>query len=219
MPVEILLLLCLGGLTLIAYMIAINAHGPIRLSFSYLIATLMLAATVFAVVQHVNTRISSLQQAQVAKLTAEKEQAQQEVVAKTETLQVNQQKLEAASRISAYIAEGLSLAGTISGVDLRDMNLDFDALLARANDASVKTARYKQRMAEIDTLLPAFPECAAQVKQAADQLAAAGSYFRLYYHAEDSDQEAERGRQMQANLRSAATLFRDATAKLAAASR
>lgn len=214
MPLEILLLLCLGGLTMIAYMIAINAHGPVRLSFSYLIATIMLAATVYAVVQHVNTKISTLQQAQVAKLTAEKNQAQQEVVAKAETLQVNQQKLQAAARVSAYIAEGMALAGTISGADLRDMNLDFDALLARANDASVKAARFKQRIVAIDTDLVVFPECAVQVRQAADQLAAAGSFFRLYYHAEDSDQEAERGRQMQANVRSAATLFRDASAKL-----
>ena len=55
MGVEVYLLCSFVGLTLLAYMVAINSHGPTRLSVSYLIATLMLAGTVWAIVQHVNT--------------------------------------------------------------------------------------------------------------------------------------------------------------------
>ena len=54
MSVEILLLGVLIGITLLGYMIAINSHGPTRLSTSLLIATVILVGTVWAIIQHAN---------------------------------------------------------------------------------------------------------------------------------------------------------------------
>ena len=47
MSIEILLLGIACSMTLLAYMIAINAHGTTRLSLSYFLATLMLAGNVW----------------------------------------------------------------------------------------------------------------------------------------------------------------------------
>ena len=66
--VDVLLLAALGGITLLAYMIAINAHGPIRLSLSYLLATCHLAGTVYVTVQYVNSTADRRTAEQIQKL-------------------------------------------------------------------------------------------------------------------------------------------------------
>jgi hypothetical protein len=55
MGTEVLLLIVLGALTLIAYIIALNSHGPVHLAISYLLATSILIATVWVTVQYVNS--------------------------------------------------------------------------------------------------------------------------------------------------------------------
>ena len=91
MSIEILLLGILVGITLLGYMIAINSHGPTRLSVSYLIATLILAGTVWAIVQHVNYGDSKKQQEMYRRLELEKKKAEE--LAQQESEPQRQQEL------------------------------------------------------------------------------------------------------------------------------
>jgi hypothetical protein len=79
MSVEILLLVILAAMTLLAYMVAINSHGTTRLAFSYLIATVILAGTVWATVQYVNSDINGKRMEEFKRLESEKQKAEDQM--------------------------------------------------------------------------------------------------------------------------------------------
>ena len=133
MSVEILLLGILVGMTLLGYMIAINSHGPTRLSVSYLIATLILAGTVWAIVQQVNYGDSQKQQKRLKQLELEKQQMQDFARSQKQSLLENKIKMDAAAKINEIISQGTGYASDMMNVDLKDFSVELDALMGRAN--------------------------------------------------------------------------------------
>ncbi len=88
MSVEILLLAVMGGITLLAYMVAINSHGPTRLSISYLIATVILAGTVWVTVQYVNNDQNIRNSEEVKRLEQEKQKAEEQICSRESAVPV-----------------------------------------------------------------------------------------------------------------------------------
>ena len=86
MSIEILLLGIACSMTLLAYMIAINAHGTTRLSLSYFLATLMLAGNVWGVIHYVNVGQNNHKMQEMKRLEAENRLAEEKILEQQKSL-------------------------------------------------------------------------------------------------------------------------------------
>ncbi len=214
MSVEVLLLIVIAGLTLLAYLIAINAHGPARLGLSYVVATLMLAGTVWVVVVHVNAGVG-LQHNREMKL-AEQKLREQEAKLREQTEQGQEQKTKAAlaEKLRAVVTRGTALSTRMTAVDLRDRSVDFDALVARASAAAGEADEIKQEFEAIPLSQQYFTTVFETLKEAVQLLKDASYYYRSFYSSEDSDQEDLRSRIMRQKARSASEQFQKASGQI-----
>jgi len=210
MTIEVLLLINIAGLTLLGYMIAINAHGPTRLGLSYLVATLMLAGTVWVVVQHVNADVG-IQHRQEMQLAEQKLQAQ-EAQLREQAQGSQEQKAQAAlaEKLRGVLTKGTSISSRLVSLDLHDRSVDYDILVARAS-AVVKEA--DELKAEFEAIPPSsqfFTDAFGTLKEAVQLIKEAAYYYRSFYSSEDSDQEDLRSRIMRQKAKSASELFQKA---------
>ena len=203
MSVEILLLGILVGMTLLGYMIAINSHGPTRLSVSYLIATLILAGTVWAIVQQVNYGDSQKQQKRLKQLELEKQQMQDFARSQKQSLLENKTKMDAAAKINEIISQGTGYASDMMNVDLKDFSVELDALIGRANQMKNNIAALVTGFENLKEERALFPESVPSINEALGNLTEAAKYYRRYFRAEDSIQEELRERLMRQKSREA----------------
>lgn len=210
MSVEVLLLGVLVGLTILAYMIAINAHGPTRLSFSYLLATVLLAGTVWAVIQHVNSGLDRRERSELRRLEFERQQAEQRARSREEELRENRERLSYATKLNSVINRGMGLATTMMNVDLRDFSLNLDRLLARARTTDAQTEELADEFRKFSRNQNHFQESTSHLQDGLGHLKEAGNYYVLYFKSEDSEQEILRERLMRQKARAAYQDFKRA---------
>jgi hypothetical protein len=215
MNIEILLLIILGALTLIAYGIALNSHGPKRLAASYLLATVILIATVWVTVQYVNSGDNRRKMEEFRKLESEKQKAEQQMksqeVAMQQALRENKERLGMAGKLNVLIARGTTLSAAMMNLNLSDLNQELDVLLGRAADTKKKIEELDadfDKMKMNDTL---FTQTGALIKEAIKQLTEAAQYYSLYYRAEDGAQEELRERIMRQKATEAHNLLQKAS--------
>ena len=208
MSIEILLLGLLVGITLLGYMIAINSHGPTRLSVSYLIATLILAGTVWAIVQYVNYGADKIQQERYKQLQLEKQKAEELARSQEQSLLKNREKMEAASKINDVISKGTGYASDMMNVDLKDFSVELDALVSRANQMKNNIAALVTEFENLKEERALFPESVPSINEALSNLTEAAKYYIRYFRAEDSIQEELRERLMRQKSREAYDLFK-----------
>ncbi len=218
MSVEILLLAVLVGMTILAYMIAINAHGAVRLIFSFLFATIMLAGSVWAIVQHYNARVESMNVEQLRKLELEKRLVQEQLQTREQVLQESKDLINSASRMTALIAMGSGYASTLISTNLQDPNSDLDGLMARAADLKRKVDNLRSEINKEKEVADNFPEATALVKEAAQFLAESCYYHRIYYYSEDTAEEQSREQALRQRARIAQDKFQKASSMLLKAS-
>jgi len=210
MSLDILLLAVLCGLTLLGYMIAINAHGPIRLGLSYFLATILLAGTVWVIVQHVNQGYDSQEMEKFKKLEMEKKEVEERVLSQEEALKTNKERMGFVAKLNPIITAGTAYSNMLVSIDLVDKTVELETLLAKANDAQNKVALLKKGFDTLSTKDSFFVEPLALCKDGIQMLAEAAQYFRQYYNAEDADQEALRERIMRQKARNANEKFQKA---------
>jgi hypothetical protein len=215
MSSDILLLAVLGGLTLIGYMIAINAHGPIRLGLSYFLATILLAGTVLVIVQHVNQGYDSQEMEKFKKLEMEKKQVEERVVFQEEALKTNKERMNFAAKLTTVIASGTVLSSMLISIDLQDRTADLETLVAKANGTQSKISALKKDFESLSSADNFFVEPIALIKDGIQLLGEAAQYFRQYYYSEDADQENLRERIMRQKARNASEKFQKAGALIA----
>ena len=214
MSIEILLLGILVGITLLAYMIAINSHGPTKLSVSYLIATLILAGTVWAVVQYVNYGADKIQQERYKQLQREKLQAEDFARTQGKSLLENRKKMDAASKINEIISQGTGYASNMMNVDLKDFSVELDILVGRANQIKNNVAALITEFENLKEERVLFPESVSSINEAMSNLTEAAKYYRNYFRAEDSIQEELRERLMRQKAREAYDLLKKVSSQI-----
>jgi hypothetical protein len=217
MTVEVLLLAIACGMTILAYMIAINAHGPTRLSLSYLMATVMLAGTVWGIVQYVNSDLDARKLVELKRLESEKNMAEARIQSQEVTLQVNKERLGFASKLNAMITSGTGLASTMINVDLQDKGAELELLMGKASEIKKKTDELKNAFEKATTSDVFFNESLAQLKTAIQSLSEAAYYYRSFYYSEDSEQEQLRERVLRQKARAAYDAFQKASEMIAVA--
>lgn len=216
MSVEVLLLALACGMTILAYMVAINAHGPTRLSLSYLMATIMLAGTVWGIVQYVNTDLDSRKMEQFKRLEAEKKQAEARIQSQEEALRANRERMSMVTRLNTIISTGTGLASAMINIDLQDRGSDLEMLMGRASGVKKKADDLNTEFGKLSLTDPFFSESGALLKTALKSLAEAAYYYRSFYYSEDTEQEELRERVLRRKARAAYNTFEKAGALIAA---
>lgn len=196
MSVEVLLLAVLVGLTILAYMIAINAKGAVRLIFSFLFATVMLAGSVWAIVQHYTIKDEMTKAEKLRQLELQKRLAEEE-------LQTRDELMSHVSQLSEIISAGNEYATALAGTDLQDPNLDLDGLMARAAAYKRKVDLLRSKLKEAQEARSSFPEAAAFIKEGIQFLAESCYFHRIYYYSETTQQEQARERVLRQKARDA----------------
>ncbi len=215
MSIEVLLLALACGMTILAYMIAINAHGPTRLSLSYLMATVMLAGTVWGIVQYVNTDLDAQKMEELKRLESEKKLAEARVQSQEEALKVNKERMGQAAKLNTLITSGTGFASAMINVDLQDRGTDLEVLMGKASEMKKKTDELKNNFEKSLPVDIFFNEAVALLKDAMQALSEAAYYYRSFYYSEDSEQEHLRERVLRQKARAAYDNFQKASALIA----
>jgi hypothetical protein len=213
MTVEILFLITLCSVTVLGYMIAINAHGAVRLSISYLLATLLLAVSVYSIVERVNAsadreKLNALKQ--VEKLEIEKQKTEELLRSKDETLQETKERTAFAAGLNGIITSASAVANRVKNIELRGGSDDLDPLLAQANAMRNKAVELKANFDKLNFRPNFYPDAVPLVREALEQTVEACRYYATYYHAEDAVQERERERLMRVKAQAASDNFEKA---------
>lgn len=215
MNTEILLLALACGMTLLAYMVAINAHGPTRLSLSYLLATVMLAGTVWCIVQYVNIGVDSKKIEVLNKLEQEKRLAEEKALSNEEQLRANKDRMAKIAHLNKVISIGSGYATSLISVNLQDASLELDGLLARTSEMKKKIDDLNTEFLSVPVQDVFFTESMTMLNDAMKLLTEAATYYRLYYQAVDSTQELNREKVLRQKARDAYELFQKAGTKVA----
>jgi uncharacterized protein YeeX (DUF496 family) len=213
---EVYLLCVFGGITLLAYLIAINAQGPLRLSVSYLFATLMLAATVWATVQYVNTDRNRIKTEEFQRLEFEKQKTEEIVRSQEQELLENKTRMGHMAKFNDIITDGTSLSATMISVDMRDYSVELDEMMARASEIKRRCDELKARFKKIENEHLFFGQTKTEITEALDQITGAAAYYTTYFRSEDGSQEEMRERMMRQKARKANDLFKKAASSLTA---
>jgi hypothetical protein len=218
MSVEVYLLCAFVGITLLGYMVAINSHGPTRLSVSYLIATLMLAGTVWAIVQHVNSGLDKAEMAKFRQLELEKQRAEERVRSQEQALLENKKRMSFSAKFNDIINEGTGLSTTMMNIDLRDLSADLEVLMGRAATTRRACNALRDTFQKLANEESYFSQARNDMREAIEQLIGASRYYVTYFRSEDTAQEEMRERMMRSKARKAYELFKRAASQLASQS-
>jgi hypothetical protein len=214
MSVEILLLVILAAMTLLAYMVAINSHGTTRLAFSYLIATVILAGTVWATVQYVNTDINGKRMEEFKRLESEKQKAEDQMKTQEQqystAMRLSKEHMAVAARLHDVLTNATGLATMMINADLHDMSSDLDVMLSRSVDTKRRCDQALEDFNKTKIADTLFSEGISLIKEGLKTLAEASQYYYLYFKAEDSAQEELRERIMHQKARIASETLQKA---------
>jgi hypothetical protein len=218
MSVEILLLVILGAITLLSYMVAINSHGSTRLAFSYLIATVILAVSVWATVQYVNTDINAKKMEEFKKLESEKQKAEDQMKSQeqqySQAMRLSKEHLAIAAHLRDVLTNANGLATSMVNTNLHDMSMDLDGLVGRSVDTK---RRCDDALADFEKTRitdSLFGGSVALIRDGLKTLAEASQYYYLYFKAEDSAQEELRERIMRQKARLASETLQKAGSQI-----
>ncbi|MCU0609999.1 MAG: hypothetical protein MUF22_09575 [Chitinispirillaceae bacterium] len=217
MTTEFLILALLCSVTLLAYMIAINARSPMKLVVSYFLATLMLGGTVWVIVQHVNLGLDTVKSRELSKLENDKMIAEERARSQEAALNANKEKMAFVARLSGVITCGTTEATTLITVDLQDKEADLETLVARTVIMKKKADSLKKEFDRIQAADPVFSEPMTLIGDGIRLLIEGTQYYQQYYYSEDSGQETLRARIIRQKARNATDKFQKASALLTTA--
>lgn len=198
---EIISILVLTSVTLLAFMIAINAKGISRISISFLMATVILVMDVFVIVAHINTPTEEDLAKNREKVLSDKmilakqlEEQKQMIAAKNERIKIEQEKSrnQEVIKISAQLNSLKGIASNLKSVQLHDYTLDYSQLTARAHAMSNKVKRAKADFASLSSELEHFESVVSEINEGITKLEKSVKYYKLYYKANDERQERVR---------------------------
>jgi hypothetical protein len=181
------------------------------LSLSYLLATVLLAATVWTIVQHVNLGMDK----EFRTLQMEKTRAEERALSQEEALKTNKERMSFAARLNTAITSGTALATSLINVDLQDRSAELETLIGRAVDTKKKVETFKFDFEKLTTTDTFFNEPLTLIKEGVLLLTEAAQYYQQYYYSEDSDQEALRERILRQKARNAYEKFQKASVLIA----
>jgi len=215
MNIEILLVIILTAITILAYMVAINSQGAAKLLISYLMATIILVGTVYCTIQLFNKWREEFQQTRYNQLQKEKLFAEQRINSQAEIIVNNRKKIEAATKINAFINKSIEYSSSLMNLDPKDFTVELHELVARADKIKAEISVLKKELDNITVEIALFPETKPTLASALSNLEESARYYWLYFRAEDSAQEELRARMLRQKASQSYTLFKKANTQIA----
>jgi hypothetical protein len=211
MSIEILLLGIACSMTLLAYMIAINAHGTTRLSLSYFLATLMLAGNVWGVIHYVNVGQNNHKMQEMKRLEAENRLAEEKILEQQKSLKNKEKEIGMIALFNPIISTGTELASSMINANFQDEALEVNALIGRAIECRKKVEKLKEDYQNIQFSDSFLPNARQEVDSALQLLVEAAQTYRNYYSSEDPHQELSRERLVRKKAKQAYQKFKTAS--------
>jgi hypothetical protein len=206
MGTETLLLALLVFLTVIAYMIAINAHGVWRLTLSFLLATCMLGGTVWVIILQYSTTAKASVQIERRRLEAERLELMQD---REQTL-AEKEQMSNSARVSHLITLAGNFAASLQNERLQDPAYEHGQLVERAVNAKTRLTALQNEINSYKYTLGQYPEAAKLLENAMTDLAEACRLYHKYYFSENSAAEQSAERQMRQKVKNAQAALADA---------
>ncbi|ERP38706.1 hypothetical protein [Chitinivibrio alkaliphilus] len=201
---EVIGLILLSSLTILAYMIALNAQGITRISLSFLMATILLGTNVFTVVQYVNNPVAvrsegrddSAEQAALEREVLAEKLAEQKAAIEQEAREDRERKMEArqdeAQKILSFITDLEQTARDLQNMRLVEHGMEYGQLTGRASRYAGRVRRHTDAFSRLQQDLSFFVSLGPDVADALKALERSTEAFQRYYTAETSAQEAQR---------------------------
>lgn len=215
MTVEILLIAIACGITTLAYMVAINAHGALRLSLSYFLATVMLAGTVWVIVQYVNRDMEVKKNEELSRIELQRKAEEDTYKQNAETLVLKNKVLaNSTTKLIVMISNASNIATLILNADLQNKSIDYETLMRKASEAKLKVDELSIQYAKMDSIQLQFPDSYLLIKEGIGNLLEAATNYKNFYYSEDSTQEAQREKLLRIRAKNAIEKFNKAGAML-----
>jgi len=210
MSVEVLLMAVLIALTVVAYMIAINARGLWRLMLSFLFASCMLGGTVWVIVEHYNAESRTAMQKERRKFESERQAAEERLQSKEQALE----RTGSASAVLTLISQANSYASLLTRERLHDPDLSHSQLISRAAQTQQQVESLQNQIKGSAQAINQFPEAAKLIESAMVHLLEACRLYRQYYFSENSAAERTAERLLRQNARNAQDALTKASSSL-----
>jgi len=210
MATETLFIALLVFLTVIAYMVAINARGAWRLTLSFLLATCMLGGTVWVIILQYSTTTKTAIQIERQRLEAERMELLQD---RGQILAMKEQMSNSA-KVSHIIAQVSSFAASLQNERLQDPAYEYEHLVARAVATEQRFTTLQNEIDAYRQIVAEYPDAAKLLAEAITELKEACNLYKSYYYAENSAAEQHRERQMKQRAGKAQELLTKANKSL-----
>jgi hypothetical protein len=215
MTVEILLIAIVCGITTLAYMVAINAHGPLRVSISYFLASIMLAGTVWVVIQYVNRDMEVKKKEELSRIELQRKAEQETYKQNAETLVLKNKVLSnSITKLIITISNASNIATLILNVDLQNKNIDFETLVRNASETKRKVDDLSSQYEKMDSIQSQLPDSYLLIKEGIGKLLEAASNYKNFYTSDDSSQETLREKLLRVRAKESLEKFNKASALL-----
>jgi len=223
---ETVMLTLMWAVTLNAFIGAINARGPARVTLSFLLAILCLCASVFHTSKHVVASRSLTSAIEVSATTTPPGEVLTPPSVDTAGLAGSQQAAAvgaARNEIRQLVETSRRLAERLSAVNLNDVSqlsdAEYDALQSKAFGFRTEAGRLRERLTSLLSTLPApLKSTGETVNDAVSQLTVAVQNYERFFKAENDGEETQRQQAFQRMAGSALAALRQVQKNLEASS-
>lgn len=219
MNADITPIILMTGLTIVAFMIAINTHGNLRIILSYTLATILFGLTVVVFFSHaggITGRSYSgnqLQSEPVEKGTEDLHSPRQ-----ADSTNLSPETSQVAAELKRISAEGTACANSLLNKELKDESVELETLVGRASETRKRVEFIKGEFEKVPVMPVtdiAFRKPFSSIKDGVQLLSEAAQLYLQYYYSEDSSQEVTRENSLRQKARGAYAQFQKAANLLA----
>jgi hypothetical protein len=199
------------GLTVVGFMIAINSRGPVKMAFSYVLATAMLIVSVYEVVNYFgeNRLREQMQQAQTME-AARKREEQEEMERRRLEAEKNNMSQTSAT-LKGIALRGKEIARSLTTVDIHNESIDINQYFEISASAISKANSVMSELKNTPKPADGYMQTFQTLEKALNQTILSAKYLSLFFKADDENQEASRERAFNSNAREAIALFDQAS--------
>lgn len=212
----------LFGITVVAFICAINSRGAVKMSFSYVLATALLVLSVYEGVTYVSEQKFSFQMRQVQAVEEARRNSEQARRSSEEAARAAAQEAESRQAISEYsefikaVADrGKEIPRGLRNLNLQDESVEIETFFAKAGTASSRASALARELQTRKSPEGTYEDSRKTLQKAFQRTETAAKYLSLYFKSEDEYEEEERGRIFHSNVDEAISLFDQASLLIA----
>ncbi len=192
-----LLFVILFAITISAFIIAINSKGSVRISLSFILATVLLIGSVYEVLNYTSKTRLNQQMKQVTSNAEAKEQESEELQAKNYE-----------AFLKSIASRGKKSLNRIKNLDLADESIEMDVYFSRASSTKSKVRALLKELKTQKAPEDGFEQTRKTLEKALNKTMISAKYLNLYFRSNNEEEEETRASYFHSNANVASSLFR-----------